>query len=298
MFTSPRIDDVTLRCPRLPSAFDGLQILHLSDLHVTNWTRRLTQWQDLIKQTTPDLIAITGDLGHRSWMWKKALPTLERFLAPLHPPLGTFFILGNHDSAKLGHAFITPQRERLDNQNIRFESAGQTLALIGLNQHRRIDTDIPAALHGVEPDDFKLMLLHYPDLIHAAVSANIDVCLAGHTHGGQICYPDGSPILRHDVLDPAQCTGIHQVRGTWMVVNRGIGVAGIRVRVFCPPQIILLTLRSGESKNQRRLDVSQIKRLTAPAPVLRSPQPADPVRAAQKETAVTQIPGATVVIKG
>jgi predicted MPP superfamily phosphohydrolase len=269
MFDEPVIEHVTLPCPRLPAAYDGLTVLHLSDLHVTHWTRRLALWRETLRPLRPDVVAITGDLGHRAWTWKSSATSLTRLLGDLHPPLGTFFILGNHDALRLGPvlahqngfcylrnevAFLTPP-PRVDRvggpapapgtRERTVPAAGQRLALVGLDQHRRIDTDIPRALRAVAPADFKLMLLHYPDLIHESAAAGVDVCLAGHTHGGQICWPDGHPILRQDVLPSAMCTGVHRVGQTWMVVNRGIGAAGLRVRLFCPAHAILLTLRRG-----------------------------------------------------
>jgi predicted MPP superfamily phosphohydrolase len=161
--------------------------------------------------------------------------------------------LGNHDSLKLGQALErngSPSRQLLENETVFLEKGGERLALIGVHQHRRIDTDILAAMRDVTPSDFKLMLLHYPDLIYPAMAAGADVCLAGHTHGGQICWPDGSPMMRHDVLPHAMCTGVHKLNGTWMVVNRGIGAAGIQLRMFCPPQAMMLTLRRGEKARQ------------------------------------------------
>jgi predicted MPP superfamily phosphohydrolase len=210
---------------------------------------------------------ITGDLGHRSWLWKTSLENVQRLLEPLQPPLGTFFILGNHDSAKLGPALAETRdasggrRILLRNETVFLErgkkgelqthSADRApsitekrIALIGVHQHRRIDTDIPTAMREVRPTDFKLMLLHYPDLVHPAIAAGADVCLAGHTHGGQVCWPDGSPIFGQDTLSPAMCTGIHRINGTWMIVNRGIGAAGVKVRFFCPPQAVMFTLRA------------------------------------------------------
>ena len=100
------------------------------------------------------------------------------------------------------------------------------------------------AMRAVRPEDFKLMLLHYPDLVHPATAAGADICLAGHTHGGQICWPDGRPLFGQDTLTPAMCTGVHKVNGTWMVVNRGIGAAGLRMRMFCPAHAVMMTLRA------------------------------------------------------
>jgi len=246
MFYQPHIDHMELPCEGLPAGFDGLQILHLSDLHLTKWNQRLEKWTETLRGLKPHMLVITGDLGHRSWMWQRSFETLQRLLEPVRPPLGGYFILGNHDSDKMGPALEETGRVLLENESVVFEAGGKRLALIGVHQHRRIDTDIPAAMRHVRADDFKVMLLHYPDLIYQAAAAGAEVALAGHTHGGQICWPDGRPIIRHDVLPREMCTGIHQVNGTWMVVNRGIGVAGIRVRLFCPPHAIMLTLRRGK----------------------------------------------------
>ncbi len=274
IFFQPHIDTFDLPCPRLPSAFDGLVLLHLSDLHITQWSKRLDLWRDQLATLKPDILVITGDLGHRSWLWKTSLGNIVKLLEPLAPPLGTFFILGNHDSAKLGPAIAETKdsagrpRVLLKNQTVFIHKNGHgyevttpstqdpglrtqdsptqhsRLALIGVHQHRRIDTDIPSAMRPVSPADFKLMLLHYPDLIHPATAAGADICLAGHTHGGQICWPDGRPLFRHDTLPAAMTTGVHRVNGTWMIVNRGIGAAGVKMRLFCPPQAIQITLRS------------------------------------------------------
>ncbi len=277
MFSKPHIDYLNLPCERLPHAFDGLVVLHLSDLHITRWTRRLHQWRDALSSLKPDVVAITGDLGHRSWHWGTTLNSVQRLLEPLQPRLGTYFILGNHDSVKLGPALAQTRdmagnrRVLLQNETVFLRACGEGIdvelppaqeqerparrdggmvarvALIGVHQHRRIDTDIPMALRQVRPDDFKLMLLHYPDLVHPATAAGADICLAGHTHGGQICWPDGRPLFGQDTLGPAMCTGVHRVNGTWMVVNRGIGVAG-RMRMFCPPHAVLMTLRASSER--------------------------------------------------
>jgi len=265
MFYQPHIDFLELPCVRLPAAFDGLVALHLSDMHVTKWSRHLKAWQNAFATLKPDILLITGDLGHRSWLWKTSLANVQKLLQPLTPPLGTYFILGNHDSAKLGPALAQTtdpaghHRTMLQNQTIfltknghGFEIASPSsltpqasrLALIGIHQHRRIDTDIPSALSPVLPSDFKLMMLHYPDLVHPAIAAGADICLAGHTHGGQICWPDGSPLFRQDTLSREMCTGVHRINDTWMIVNRGIGSAGLKMRLFCPPHAVQITLRT------------------------------------------------------
>jgi predicted MPP superfamily phosphohydrolase len=242
----PHIDRIDLPCPRLPPGFDGFTMLHLSDLHLAGWSPRLEGWRDMLAALQPELIAITGDLGHRAWGWPQTRDSVLRLLEPLQPPLGTYFILGNHDALKLAPALTGRGLRFLQNEAALITRADARLALIGVHQHRRIDTDIPLAMRDVRPGDFKVVMLHYPDLVYQAAAAGADVCLAGHTHGGQICWPDGAPIIRHDTLPALMCTGVHRVNGTWMVVNRGIGKAGLRLRMFCPPHAIMVTLRRGE----------------------------------------------------
>ncbi len=255
MFQKPHIDRFELPCERLPGGFDGLTILHLSDLHITNWSRRLDAWEKKLRALTPDILVVTGDLGHRAWLWKRSLAHVRRLLDAAHPALGTFFILGNHDSVKLGPALEADGRTLLENESVILERGGARVAVVGINQHRRIDTDIPSAMRHVRPQDFKLLLLHYPDMIFQATAAGADICLAGHTHGGQICWPDGQPIIRHDALPQQLCTGVHRVNGTWMVVNRGIGSAGVRLRMFCPPQAIWLTLHRKCRANEPQVPI-------------------------------------------
>ena len=243
--SQPLIDRVSLLCPRLPQSFDGLRILHLSDLHLTHWSSRMERWRLTLRKLHADAVMITGDLGHRSWLWQRGLPGLQRLLGELRTPLGVFFILGNHDALETAQALQDTGMKSLSNEAVMVRHGTDRLAIIGLAQHRRIDADIPAALTGVRPTDFKLMLLHYPDMVYSAMAAGADVCLAGHTHGGQICFPDGRPLIGHDSLPADFCTGVHRIKTTWLVVNRGIGKAGVRLRLFCPPQAILLTLRRG-----------------------------------------------------
>ncbi|NNM86420.1 MAG: hypothetical protein HKL96_11770 [Phycisphaerales bacterium] len=239
------LDEIELPVPRLPRAFNGLRIAHLSDLHLTYWNDRFSDWKRSLERLKCDLLVITGDLAHRAWLWRQTLPNVMRLLEGISPDLGIYFILGNHDSPDIGPALARFGLRQLCNEAVILKRGGERLALVGIAQHRRIDTDIPAALRNVQADDCKIMLLHYPDLVHAAAAARVDVCLAGHTHGGQICYPDGRPIIRHDSLPREMCAGVNRVDHTWLVVSRGMGKAAIRVRMFCPPQMMVITLARG-----------------------------------------------------
>ncbi len=93
------------------------------------------------------------------------------------------------------------------------------------------------------PDSaFSLLLAHSPDLLQHASQNNIDLQLSGHTHGGQVCLPGWGPLLSRTNLDKKYMSGLHSYNSTHIYINRGIGTANVPIRLFCPPEITLLTI--------------------------------------------------------
>jgi predicted MPP superfamily phosphohydrolase len=68
-----------------------------------------------------------------------------------------------------------------------------------------------------------------------------DFFLAGHTHGGQICLPGGWPLITHDRMPRRYSKGIFRFDGTWYIVSRGFGFAGVPVRINCPAEVAEIT---------------------------------------------------------
>ena len=90
----------------------------------------------------------------------------------------------------------------------------------------------------------RIILSHYPDLLGAALPLDPDLYLTGHTHGGQICWPNGWALLTHDRLPRRFCKGVHRIGPTWYSVSNGFGFTGISLRVFCPAEVTEFTLRA------------------------------------------------------
>ena len=102
--------------------------------------------------------------------------------------------------------------------------------------------DLDAALAGVPRGVPVLLLSHNPDILFEAAAKGVDLVLAGHTHGGQMRVP-GLPVLvrmSRFRLDE----GRYRFDSTELVVSRGLGAVGLPLRVACPPEAVLLTLRS------------------------------------------------------
>jgi predicted MPP superfamily phosphohydrolase len=231
----------TLAIPQLPAAWDGLTILHLSDLHLCGTPDRVfyQQVMDLCCAWEPDLVAVTGDLvdsdHHHRWI----VPVLGR----LRWRVAAFGILGNHD-ARREPALV---RRRLRRAGIRVlansweqvEVRGEPLIVIG---HE-------GPWFGPEPDltdcpqgGFRLCLSHTPDNIRWARRHQVNLMLAGHNHGGQIRLPFiGSVIVPSRYGRRYDCGTFHEPP-TLLHVSRGL--AGKEpVRYNCRPEVVNLVLR-------------------------------------------------------
>lgn len=237
-----------LPVPGLPTQFQGLRILHLSDLHIKKkWRSQFDELISRIGQEAPDLILITGDFVESKHNHSAALPHVLRLVAELKAPLGCFGTLGNHDRYSLepeldgsGVMIIEGRRHVIERDEAQLE-------LIGLPGVEREDLTIEV-LDRFPPRQFgvpRIVLSHFPDHLRKAAALRPDLFLAGHTHGGQVCLPGGYPILRHDSLPRRLCRGVHRVANTWLVVTRGLGSTDLPIRLFCPPQVIELTLTRG-----------------------------------------------------
>lgn len=231
----------TLRLPRLPAAWDGLTILHLSDLHLNgtpdrNFFRavmdRCTAWK-------PDLVAVTGDIAdsfrHQKWI----IPILGR----LRWREAGLAILGNHDYwydaqfirrrlARLGFHYLGNGTKQL---TIR----GEPLLVLG-NESPWLKPR--PDLTGCPEGPFRLCLSHTPDNIGWARKAKVDLMLAGHVHGGQVRLPGIGSILVPSSYGRRFDHGFFDLPPTMLCVSRGLS-GEHPLRYFCRPEVVLLRLK-------------------------------------------------------
>jgi uncharacterized protein len=233
----------TLAVPRLPAAWDGLTILHVSDLHLCGTPDRAfyQQVMDLCRAWEPDLVAVTGDIvdsdHHHRWI----VPVLGR----LRWRVAAFAILGNHDARR--DPFLV--RRRLQRAGLRvlansweqLEVRGEPLVVIG---HEgpwfRPEPDLTACPEGA----FRLCLSHTPDNIRWARRHHVNLMLAGHNHGGQIRFPVIGSVIVPSYYGRRYDCGIFHEPPTLLHVSRGL--AGKEpVRYNCRPEVAKLVLVVG-----------------------------------------------------
>lgn len=233
----PEVVEYEAQLPGLPPERDGLVVVVLSDLHLgatlgPKWLEaRIAQVQAL----RPDLVLLLGDVfeGHG--------PPEARTLAvlgTLHAPLGVWGVDGNHE--RHGRA-ISP----LDASGVQIlRNALATpipgLVLAGRSESGRHDGEQEAAweIPAEHPKGALVLLSHIPKQTEAAAHSGVGLMLSGHTHGGQI-WPFGY------LVEKAYPTlaGKIQIGAMTLIVSRGTGTWGPRMRLWSRGEISRLSLR-------------------------------------------------------
>jgi uncharacterized protein len=238
----------TLQLPRSIPAAQGLKIGHLSDLHFTGQYRSehyefvLSRMQEL----TPELIVISGDIID----YAACLPMIRSVCKSLSAPLGVYFVLGNHDRRLKDTTSIVTILKDLGFHDLGVEDKivcrdALKIHLIGnelpwFERHQAIQS-IEEQIQHQEETTLRLGVAHTPDRINWARRNNLDLLLAGHTHGGQARIPGIGPLVAPSLYGSKFASGVFWLPPTLMHVSRGVaGTHPLRWR--CTPEISLLTL--------------------------------------------------------
>lgn len=239
----------------LPPDLSGFRIVQVSDLHIGQYLD-VDELEDHVRQVNelaPDLVCITGDLVDSREGCARAFPVLAR----LRARHGVVVVLGNHDVVA-GAEVVTAMLRRLTpftvlrNATMRIASEdGRGLTIIGIDDlgrdWARGVTEHPAleplasAVSDAEPF---VVLSHRPDCFPQAARLGAAAMLSGHTHGGQVGLPawPGGRALNLARLFTAFDRGVFRSGDATLYVNRGLGFAFERVRLFTPREIACLEL--------------------------------------------------------
>ncbi|MFH8881591.1 metallophosphoesterase [Streptomyces californicus] len=241
----PSVQRITVPLARLPRAAHGFRIAVVSDIHIgpilgRAHTRRIV---DTINATSPDLVAVVGDLvdGSVADLGSAAEP-----LAALRARHGSYFVTGNHEYFSGAEQWVDHVRELglVPLENARVEIEGFDLA--GVN-------DIAGETEGQGPDFVRalgdrdrgraaVLMAHQPVVIHDAVEHGVDLQLSGHTHGGQL-WPGN---MLAELANPT-VAGLERYGDTQLFVSRGAGAWGPPVRVGAPSDITVVELASRQA---------------------------------------------------
>lgn len=223
----------------LPPSLNGLRIGFMTDIHCSRWVSQedVQRAARLLTQEQPDLVVLGGD--YVTWGDRQYVQASAEALAPLSAPHGVFGILGNHDDDRYMPAALAARGIGvLKDAHTQLTINGETVDLVGIRFWTKRYADIAPLMRGTSGT--VILLAHDPRRLTEAAALNVPLVLSGHTHGGQVVLPLVGPVAAQKFPVVA---GVGTRDKTTMFVSRGIGTVYVPVRINCPPEVALLTLR-------------------------------------------------------
>jgi uncharacterized protein len=259
----PQLVSIEVPLSRLAESWDGFRIAQLSDLHYDDWFSvvPLRRAIDIVNGLQPDLVVLTGDFvtsrEARRWGGGQAAKAIEpcaQLLAQIRARSGVLAALGNHDlSTNAAHVTAVLQSHSipvLRNRSVSLEREGKRLWLCGVDDILDGKPDLTLTLRGVPPNEPVVLLAHEPDWADYVAHHPVDLQLSGHSHGGQIRLPlIGAPCLPQ--LARKYPWGLRRIGPLVLYTNAGIGTIWVPMRLNCPPEVTLITLRAAPGLSQR-----------------------------------------------
>ncbi len=260
-----RVRRRTIYLPNLPKSFDGIRIGQLSDIHAGSFFNKtaVKGGVQMMLDEKPDLILFTGDLVNNE---AAELKEYIEVFGKLKAPLGIFSVTGNHDygdykkwpsqqakTQNLKDLFAGHREMNFDlllNEHRMIELSGERLAVIGVENWGMggfiKKGNLGEAYSGAAEAPVKLLLSHDPSHWDAQIRpqfSDIDLTLAGHTHGFQFGVEIGSIKWSPSQYVYKQWAGLYQEGSQYLYVNRGFGYLGYPGRIGMPPEITILELK-------------------------------------------------------
>lgn len=245
----PDVQNVDIRVPGLPAAFDGFTIAHITDLHASALLRwpRVKGITDKLNALQADLILMSGDLADGSTLARRddVAP-----LASLRATHGVFSCPGNHEYYSHYQEWMLALDglgvTMLENAHTVITVNGQSLVIAGTTDIASAGYGLPApslaaALAGAPANAPVILLEHRPGNARENAAAGVALQLAGHTHGGHITGMDRI-VAR---FNNGFVSGLYDLAGMPLYVSKGAGLwNGFPVRIGVPSEITRITLRS------------------------------------------------------
>lgn len=247
-----------------PHVKQPIRILHISDIQSDRIGRYEREVFRRMQDLHADIIVHTGDLLQPlpPASFGSELPKLAALFRGLSPPLGIYGVYGDVDEAlRRVPADALGGLRLLENAKTRIQYGNTTIEVFGLANYSSRSPEeakqlIRNWLNTSGPNNLTLLLGHSPDFAVAAQDFPLDLCLAGHTHGGQIRIPIIGPLLTLTKYIPRSWSiGYRKIGKTRLNVSAGIGSEHQSrlpsIRLNCPPEMTLIVIEPDESGSEK-----------------------------------------------
>ena len=255
--TALEVNEYEVVSDRIPQGFEGFRIAQVSDLHNAEFGEGNEKLIQLLSQTDPDIIVLTGDLIDSRHTDIEIALDFARLAIKLAP---VYYVSGNHEARvheyedlKIGLAEAGVVI--LENQKVQITREGGSITLVGIGdpsfQEDYLFGDSESVARQAiehqqnESDGYTILLSHRPELFDLYVDTGMDLVFSGHAHGGQFRLPFvGGLVAPNQGFFPKYDAGLFSEGSTNMIVSRGVGNSIIPIRFNNRPEIVLVTLRN------------------------------------------------------
>ena len=253
--TALEVNEYEIVSDRIPQGFDGFRIVQVSDLHNAEFGEGNSKLLELLSQTEPDIIVLTGDLiDSRNTDIEIALAFAREALkiAPV------YYISGNHEARVSEYEGLKMGLAEagvivLENQKVEITREGDSITLMGIDDPSFQESYLFGDAEGVakqtietlqrESDGYTILLSHRPELFELYVETGMDLVFSGHAHGGQFRLPFiGGLVAPNQGFFPKYDAGLFSEENTTMIVSRGVGNSIVPLRFNNRPEIIVVML--------------------------------------------------------
>jgi hypothetical protein len=240
-----RVTAYDMRIPaqkRLPAP---LVLAFASDFHAgpTTYPQVFATLVEELIARKPDALLLGGDYVTGE---ADSVAELSSLLSRCEPPLGKYAVLGNHDlwtdDAHIQRQLQAAGATVLINGNRPLPAPFDNVSVCGIDDPWTGRVDVAKTFAGAGP--IRIFLTHSPDGLLFLKNERYDIGFAGHTHGGQVAFPNGTPVL--SACGPLSRTygrGRFEVAAHGpLIVGRGIGCSNLPIRLNADPELIICTL--------------------------------------------------------
>lgn len=239
------VTEFTYSSSKIGNGLNGYKIVQLSDLHNSSFGKDNKRLIERVKELSPDIIVITGDLNYSD---HTNIDGALQIISALSKEIPVYYVTGNHEyyidksaSDKLIKSVVDAGAIHLDNEAVKIDKGEDSFLLVGLDDNNLRDDTLSSIIG--ETDEMTVVLAHEPQNIKKYAEANADLVLTGHAHGGQIRLPFiGAVIAPDQGFFPEYTQGLYKIDNTEMIVNRGLGNSIIPLRLFNYPEIVCVEL--------------------------------------------------------
>jgi len=241
-----RVREEEVASERIPASFDGFRILFLTDIH----RRELSERKLMAALQPVDCVLLGGDITEKGVPLERLRHNMEllRRVAPVYAVLGNHDLYAGKDAVKkvLKETGVT----LLSDKTVPITVGSDCISLSGIRQPKSKRHPYSQFKGSLQDGEYHILLVHDPIWLKGREEANCDLLLAGHTHGGQIVLPLAGAV-RLERFYKSFKSGWYSIPraesgdlpDTRVLISRGFGTSHIPLRLLCPAEYHVLTLR-------------------------------------------------------